>query len=576
MTIAKRNILALLTLAAGTMTLQAAAPSLDSYRLVWSDEFEGTTLDPSIWNIEVNGNGGGNNELQYYAAENVSVADGCLVLTARKENKNGRAFTSGRVNTLGKAAFMHGRIDARLKMPRTANGLWPAFWLMGNDMSTGTGWPYCGEIDVMEAGNVNGINRGTQDRYMGGALHWGPYVGGGHPMYATDLTATYSLQDDFHLFSLVWDDYKIEMYLDLDRNPNAAPYFRMSINDKSSENSPGRYFHKQFFILFNVAIGGNYTGIYNTSGITALAQEERAMLVDYVRVYQRPGREDYTFPGSSAIDPGPSTEIDDKTELGQYGTFSLAEDNKPTFTASKGKDYVIIDADEQFRRQVEPLTIADYTPGGNNKSRLQVWNSSYTTGSTEGLNSMGNEEPWRRFFVNSTQGSTLSYREFLTGTGKDLSMLNDEYYLHIAFRGNDPDSHTTHAIRIGSASFCIGNVAFDDNGTPLPIMGDFPRDGRWTSFDIPYSEILKLAPQPFVDPKVIKGDVVTIMSGNEWGAQLNYDAIFFYRPNLSGVTTVRADKPAGQDLPPCDLLGRPVGPDYRGIVIKDGKKFLIQ
>ena len=220
MTIAKRNILALLTLAAGTMTLQAAAPSLDSYRLVWSDEFEGTTLDPSIWNIEVNGNGGGNNELQYYAAENVSVADGCLVLTARKENKNGRAFTSGRVNTLGKAAFMHGRIDARLKMPRTANGLWPAFWLMGNDMSTGTGWPYCGEIDVMEAGNVNGINRGTQDRYMGGALHWGPYVGGGHPMYATDLTATYSLQDDFHLFSLVWDDYKIEMYLDLDRNGN--------------------------------------------------------------------------------------------------------------------------------------------------------------------------------------------------------------------------------------------------------------------------------------------------------------------------------------------------------------------
>ena len=562
------------------MTMQAAPTGLDAYKLVWSDEFDGTELDSRIWNIEVNGNGGGNNELQYYAAGNVSVADGCLVLTAKRENMNGKAFTSGRINSMGKAAFMHGRIDARLKMPHTANGLWPAFWLMGNDMSTGTGWPYCGEIDVMEAGNANGIARGTQDRYMGGALHWGPYgaqTNWSHPMYATDLTASYSLQDDFHLFSLVWDDAKIEMYLDLDIDPDAKPYFAMNINDRSAENSPGNYFHKQFFILFDLAVGGDYTGIHDTNGITALADGPREMLVDYVRVYQREGREDYTTPDEIAVDPGPYTGPDLTTTIGDYASFSLNDDKAATFAPESGTDYIIIDADAQFRALVAENTLADYSPDANKAARIMVWNNTYATGLTSGINSMGNEEPWRHYSVNSKGWSTVSYRSSLSDSkGKDLSMLNEDYYFHFAMRGTDMEDHITHGVRVGKASFAIGNNNFNDEGTALQPLGDFVRDGRWVSFDIPFSKLLELNAEPFANAAAFKSDVVTFMSGGESGTDLQFDAVFFYRKaDSSGINNVIFAPQANDDVAR-DLLGRPVSADYKGIVIKNGKKILVR
>ena len=280
-----------------SLALIALNGSAQDYELVFCDDFNGTELDQRVWNIEVNGNGGGNAELQYYRAENVTVAEGCLMLTARKEDWQGKHFTSGRINSMGKAAFKHGKVEASICIPQTANGLWPAFWMMGNDMATGTGWPNCGEIDIMEMGNSYGISHGTQDRFFNGACHWGPYANGNHPNYARSTTCDYSLQDGkFHLFTLIWDEQKVAMYLDLDQYPDVEPYYVMNINDTSQENSPGRYFHKQAFILFNLAVGGHFTGIYNTDGITALASEERALMVDYVRVYQAVDQHDFTVP----------------------------------------------------------------------------------------------------------------------------------------------------------------------------------------------------------------------------------------------------------------------------------------
>ena len=148
--------------------------NIGDYRLVWSDEFNANVLNANVWNIEVNGNGGGNNELQYYRAENVSVGSepstgkGCLILTARKENYAGKNATSGRITSQNNVTFTHGMIEASIKMPHTANGLWPAFWMMGNDIST-VGWPACGEIDILEMGHATGIANGTQDRYFNGA-----------------------------------------------------------------------------------------------------------------------------------------------------------------------------------------------------------------------------------------------------------------------------------------------------------------------------------------------------------------------------------------------------------------------
>lgn len=260
----------------------------DGYTLVWADYFDGSVLDASAWNIEVNGNGGGNNELQYYAAENVTVEDGCLVLTARKEDRNGKHFTSGRLNTQGKKYFTHGKIESSIRLPKTADGLWPAFWMLGNDFAQ-VGWPRCGEIDILEMGNSGGIKSGTQETYFNGACHWGFYNDKWqYPNYAKSSNSSYSLQDgEFHLFTLVWDEKSIKMYLDLDKNPGVAPYYEMGIDGMDGDWATGRYFHHDFFIVYDLAVGGNFTGIHSTEGITALADGPRSMYVDFVKVYQK-------------------------------------------------------------------------------------------------------------------------------------------------------------------------------------------------------------------------------------------------------------------------------------------------
>ncbi len=275
-------------------SFQQVSSAINDYRLVWQDNFDGTQLNSNNWVIEVNDDGGGNNELQYYRRENVSVGiepvsgANCLILTAKKENYSGKTCTSGRVNTLGKMSFKHGKIEARIKLPHTANGLWPAFWMMGADWPS-VGWPKCGEIDILEMGNSEGIRNGTQDRYFNGACHWGE-TWQNHPMYARATTNPYSLQDDFHLFTLVWDENVIKMYLDLDKYPSNNPYYEMNISQNSDPSHPCHYFHKPFFVIFNLAIGGDFTGIRDINNVTALNagnNYQAKMYVDYVKVYQK-------------------------------------------------------------------------------------------------------------------------------------------------------------------------------------------------------------------------------------------------------------------------------------------------
>lgn len=262
------------------------------YSLVWQDLFDVDVLDESVWNIEVNGSGGGNNELQYYTANNVSMGTEpesgkhCLILTAKKEDYQGKTATSGRINSKGKKFFKYGKIEASIKLPKTANGLWPAFWMMGNDFDQ-VGWPKCGEIDIMEMGNSTGIKNNTQEFYFNGACHWGFYKNGAYPNYAKATTNEYSLQDDFHLYTLVWTENDIKMFLDLDKNPNSKPYYEISLEDNGGEWDTGKYFRKEFFLLFNMAVGGNFTNIHSINNVTALNSGEAKMYVDFVKVYQR-------------------------------------------------------------------------------------------------------------------------------------------------------------------------------------------------------------------------------------------------------------------------------------------------
>lgn len=265
------------------------------YKLVWSDDFDKETLDTTSWNIEINNSGNGNGELESYTDHPANVTVGkdpetgasCLILTARKEKYRGRDFTSGRITTANKRVFTHGKVESRIKLPITANGLWPAFWLLGNNYFS-IGWPRCGEIDILEMGHADGIKQGNQSQLFNGACHWGFYKDGVYPNYVKATVNQHPLQDGkFHLFTLEWDDKNIKMYLDQDTNPKAKPYYEMNIDGKEGELAAGHYFNHDFFILFNLAVGGHFTGITNSNDITALNNGEAKMYVDWVRVYQK-------------------------------------------------------------------------------------------------------------------------------------------------------------------------------------------------------------------------------------------------------------------------------------------------
>ena len=277
------------------------------YQLVWNEDFTDSSLDMDAWNIETNGNGGGNNELQYYCDRGVSLGQEpttgkhCLILTATKESYGGKDCTSGRVNSKGKTTYTFGKIETRIKFPNTANGLWPAFWQMGNNFDQ-VGWPKCGETDLIEMGHSDGFG-GNQDRYFNGAMHIGPDWKNVWSD-AKASTWSYSLQDTFHIITMIWTPTSIDMYMDKDSHPENGAYFHADLEPNPSNADFDRQivFGKPNFIIANLAVGGNFPGIYNINGITALANGSRSMYIDWIRIYQR-GDANQSFSCPSASDP---------------------------------------------------------------------------------------------------------------------------------------------------------------------------------------------------------------------------------------------------------------------------------
>jgi beta-glucanase (GH16 family) len=237
------------------------------WKLVWSDEFAADSLvspDSEKWTFDIgNGiDGWGNQELQSYtdSPDNVSHdGNGNMIIRAIQ---NGTSFTSGRIKTQGLYSQKYGRIEARLKTPY-GPGLWPAFWLLGDNITTNP-WPQCGEIDIMEL-------RGQQPHIIYSTIHGPGYSGGG------GISKGYALENGrydtkFHLFAAEWDEDKIDFFVD------DFLYHRIE-----REDVPGAWvFDQPFFIIMNVAVGGNYVGFPTSQ--TPFPQE---MVVDYVRVYDR-------------------------------------------------------------------------------------------------------------------------------------------------------------------------------------------------------------------------------------------------------------------------------------------------
>ena len=236
-----------------------------NWQLVWEDNFDGPagqSPDKSKWTYDLgrgpDNDGWGNNELQVYTdrPENVSLdGNGNLVITART------GYTSARIKTQGLFEQAYGRFEARIKTPY-GPGIWPAFWMLGSDIDA-VGWPQCGEIDIMEL-------RGQEPNIVHGSLH-GPGYSKESPITKSFGFGNKRFDTDFHVFAIEWTEDYIDFLVD------DVIYQRIVPDDASGE----WVFDHPFFILLNVAVGGNYVGFPSTQ--TPFPQ---TMTVDYVRVYQ--------------------------------------------------------------------------------------------------------------------------------------------------------------------------------------------------------------------------------------------------------------------------------------------------
>ncbi|HTA58746.1 MAG TPA: glycoside hydrolase family 16 protein [Candidatus Baltobacteraceae bacterium] len=267
-------LLATLGICRGTGRDLSPQAAESRWTLVWSDEFngpDGSRPDAAKWKFEVGGNGWGNQELQYYTTrpENSFIRGGNLVIQTLQENFAGtdrvaRNYTSARMTTQGLFEQAYGRFEARVKVPR-GQGIWPAFWLLGNDFGK-VGWPACGEIDIME-------NIGKEPSTIHGSMHGPGYSGD------FDFTSVYKLPggvnffDDFHVFAIEWEPGTVRFYVDQELYSTFTP----------SRLPAGRkwVFDHPFFIVLNVAVGGLWPGLPDSTTVFP-----QAMLVDYVRVYK--------------------------------------------------------------------------------------------------------------------------------------------------------------------------------------------------------------------------------------------------------------------------------------------------
>lgn len=238
--------------------------ALDGWELVWQDEFDGPEINPENWTYDIGGGGWGNNEWQFYTdrPENARIEDGVLVIEAREEEHRGRNYTSARLKTQGLQTFTYGRIEASMQLP-TGQGVWSAFWMLGEDITTRS-WPASGEIDIME--NIG------QPSTTYGTIHGPGYSGGngiGNPYSAPGV----ALNEGFHRYAVEWEPTEIRWYVDDDL------FFKVA-----SASVPGEWVYDHpFFILLNLAIGGNWPGYPDES-----TQFPQQFLIDYVRVYRDP------------------------------------------------------------------------------------------------------------------------------------------------------------------------------------------------------------------------------------------------------------------------------------------------
>ncbi len=244
-----------------------APPPPDAGMLLWSDEFDGDAGSPpdtNNWSPDVGGSGWGNSQLEYdtdFTHDNVQLdGQGHLAIIARRESFGGNGYTSGRITTHGHFESHFGRFEASIQSP-VGQGIWPAFWVLGDN---GKPWPTCGEIDIME-------EQGQNIYVNHGSMHGPGYSGGG--AISAQYRSSAALDDGFHLFAIDWLENEVDFSVD------GIVYNRVT-PDNVPAGDQWVFNDHDFYIILNVAVGGNYVG--SPSSSTVFPQ---TMLVDYVRVY---------------------------------------------------------------------------------------------------------------------------------------------------------------------------------------------------------------------------------------------------------------------------------------------------
>ena len=291
-----------------------------SWKLVWSDEFNGHSLNTDVWTRETGGSGWGNNELQYYTdrTDNSYVSDGTLKIVAKRENYSNCRFTSARLKTAGKKSFKYGKMEARIKVNGgNQDGVWPAFWMMGDD---GTAWPWCGELDIMEHANSRNYVEGTIHWNAGGSSYNTPY---NHIFWGSYSVPAYYYYSDnnngingWHTYGVIWDENTIKWYVDNNI------YLTAYLNDDNAYA-----FRKNHYFLLNLALGSNATG-YTGNTAPNDSFQSATMEVDYVRAYSGSG-ELNPDGGSSQPDTDGYKSVPDKavTTVGDCTLYAGSWDN---------------------------------------------------------------------------------------------------------------------------------------------------------------------------------------------------------------------------------------------------------
>ena len=248
---------------------------------VWKEDFSSDGAPSNfVWNYDIGrgpySDGWGNQEVQHYTSDssNVYVSDGKLSIDVKKDTVDGQPkFTSARLKTNGKFEFQYGSVEASIKLPDVDGGLWPAFWLLGYNFES-IGWPKCGELDILEAGNSAAQGTSVVNKRVSSAAHLFDDSIGGYTFDSDVRTTDYELDEGFHTYRMDWTSNFVNTFVDGN--------LIWSFDIGSCKDTSCSEFHQPFFFILNIAVGGTFTGITDTNQISSTWGQ---MQVDYIYVY---------------------------------------------------------------------------------------------------------------------------------------------------------------------------------------------------------------------------------------------------------------------------------------------------